>query len=374
MHAMKQRAENTIKDIAQKLGLSPSTVSRGLKDHPHINEKTKKKIRDAAVKLGYKHNAIAASLRNNKSNIIGLIVPKISMFYQSAVLTAIQNKLHEYKYNLMVCQSNESVELERELVNALYAARVEGLIVSATLNTVDFSHFDVFSNSNTPLVFFDRIPVDYPANKVEGDEYNGGFLATTHLLELGCRRIAHIGGPISCNLYRFRYAGYKDALVKHGLTVNDDLVFFHDLTAENGLKTAQELFAKKPYPDAIFACNDTTAVAIIQYAKSLGIEIPSKLKVIGYSNGPLSQIIDPPLTSVEQYTSKVGIAAATMMMDLINNKISRGKPFHKITVPVDLILRKSTSPGHKTLSIKKVVRSDFKISSVNNMKLNVKAK
>ena len=127
---MKRRAENTIKDIAQKLGLSPSTVSRGLKDHPHINEKTKKKIRDAAIKLGYKHNAIAASLRNNKSNIIGLIVPKISMFYQSAVLTAIQNKLHEYKYNLMVCQSNESVEIERELVNALYAARVEGLRVT----------------------------------------------------------------------------------------------------------------------------------------------------------------------------------------------------------------------------------------------------
>jgi LacI family transcriptional regulator len=116
------------------------------------------------------------------------------VFYQSAVLTAVQNKLHEYKYNLMVCQSNESVEMERDLVNALYASRVEGLIVSATLNTVDFSHFDVFSKSNCPLVFFDRVPTDYPANKIEGDEYNGGFLATTHLLESGCRRIAHIGG------------------------------------------------------------------------------------------------------------------------------------------------------------------------------------
>jgi LacI family transcriptional regulator len=371
---MKKQSENTIKDIALKLGLSPSTVSRGLKDHPHINEKTKKKIRETAIKLGYKHNAIAASLRNNKSNTIGLIVPKISMFYQSAVLTAIQNKLHEYKYNLMVCQSNESVEMERELVNALYASRVEGLIVSATLNTVDFSHFDVFSNSNCPLVFFDRIPIDYPANKIEGDEYNGGYLATTHLLELGCRRIAHIGGPISCNLYRGRFAGYKDALKKYGIGVNDEIVFFHDLTAENGLRTGQKLFAKKPYPDAVFACNDTTAVAIIQYAKSLGIDIPAKLKVIGYSNGPLSQIVDPPLTSVEQYTNKVGAEAATMMMDLINNKIPRGKPFHKTTVPVDLVMRKSTSGDQKTLSIKKVQRSDFKILPVNNMKLNVKVK
>ena len=369
---MKKQSENTIKDIAHKLRLSPSTVSRGLKDHPHINEKTKKRIKDTAAKLGYKHNAIAASLRNNRSNTIGLIVPKISMFYQSAVLTAIQNKLHEYKYNLMVCQSNESVEMERELVNALYASRVEGLIVSATLNTVDFSHFDVFSNSNCPVVFFDRIPTNYPANKIEGDEHNGGLLATTHLLELGCRRIAHIGGPLSCNLYRGRFAGYKDALKKYGISVNKEIVFFHDLTAENGLKTAEKLFARKPFPDAVFACNDTTAVTVIQYAKSLGIDIPAQLKVIGYSNGPLSQIVDPPLTSVEQYTNKVGSEAATMMMDLINNKIRKGKPFHKNTVPVDLIKRNSTTGEQKTLSINKVQRSELKILPVKDLKLNVK--
>jgi LacI family transcriptional regulator len=369
---MKKQSENTIKDIAQKLGLSPSTVSRGLKDHPHINEKTKKRIKETAAKLGYRHNAIAASLRNNRSNIIGLIVPKISVFYQSAVLTAVQNKLHEYKYNLMVCQSNESVEMERDLVNALYASRVEGLIVSATLNTVDFSHFDVFSKSNCPLVFFDRVPTDYPANKIEGDEYNGGFLATTHLLESGCRRIAHIGGPLSCNLYRGRFAGYKDALKKYGIPVDDELVFFHDLTAENGLKTGEKLFSSKPHPDAVFACNDTTAVSIIQYAKSLGIDIPSKLKVIGYSNGPLSQIVDPPLTSVEQYTGKVGAEAAMMIMDLINNKIRRGKPFHKITIPVDLIKRNSTTGQQKTLSIKKIQSSELKILPVKDLKLNVK--
>lgn len=339
---MKKQSEHTIIDIAHKLGLSPSTVSRGLNDHPHINEKTKKKIRDTAARLGYKHNAIAASLRNNRSNTIGLIVPKISMFYQSAVLTAIQNKLHEYKYNLMVCQSNESVELERELVNALYASRVEGLIVSATLNTVDFSHFDVFSKSNSPLVFFDRIPTDYPANKVEGDEFNGGYTATIHLLELGCRRIAHIGGLLTCNLYRGRFEGYQAALAEYGLSVDESLTFFHDLTTENALETGARLFRKKPHPDAVFACNDTTAVAIIQYARSLGIPVPSKLKVIGYSNGPLSRIIDPALTSVEQYTDKVGVEAATMMMNLITNKSQRSPVFQKVTVPVELIKRQST--------------------------------
>ena len=368
---MKKQAENTIKDIAQKLGLSPSTVSRGLNDHPHINDKTKQKIRDAAIKLGYKHNAIAASLRNNRSNTIGLIVPKISMFYQSAVLTAIQNKLHEYKYNLIVCQSNESVEMERELVNALYASRVEGLIVSATLNTVDFSHFDVFSKSNCPIVFFDRIPTDYPANKIEGDENNGGYLATRHLLELGCKRIAHIGGSLTCNLYRGRYAGYKKALREYKIAVDNEIVFFHDLTAENGLRTAEKLFRKKPFPDAVFACNDTTAVAVIQYAKEIGIDVPSKLKVVGYSNGPLSQIVDPPLTSVEQHTDKVGTEAATMMMDLINNKIPKAKRFKKITIPIDLIKRKSTGDS-RNLSTAEIQRSELKIFPVREMKFKVK--
>ena len=368
---MKKQAENTIKDIANKLGLSPSTVSRALNDHPHIKEKTKKKIKLTADKLGYKHNAIAASLRNNKSNSIGLIVPRITMFYQSAVLTAIQNKLHEYKYNLIVCQSNESVEMERQLVKTLYASRVEGLIVSATLHTIDFSHFDVFSKSNSPLVFFDRVPTDYPANKIDGDEYNGGLVATRHLLELGCRRIAHIGGPLHCNLYHGRFEGYKAALLEYGLSVDTKLVFSHDLTAENALKTGQKLFAKKPYPDAVFACNDTTAVAIIKYAKTLGIDIPGKLKVIGYSNGPLSQIVDPPLTSVEQHTDKVGAEAALMMMDLINEKIKQGKSFQKVTIPIDLIKRNSTMDSLKSLPITKLQRSALKILKVKDGELNI---
>jgi len=363
---MKKQSENTIKDIALKLGLSPSTVSRGLNDHHHINEKTKKRIRAAAAKLGYQHNAIAASLRNNKSNTIGLIVPVISRFYQSAVLTAIQNTLHDNKYNLVVCQSNESVDMEKELVRTLYASRVEGLIVSATVHTTDFSHFDIFSKSNCPLVFFDRIPMDYHANKIEGDEYNGGYMATQHLLEIGCRKIAHIGGPLSCNLYRGRFAGYRDALEEHGFKVNPEMVFFHDLSAENGFKTAEKLFAQKPYPDAVFACNDTTAVAIIQYAKSRGVDVPSKLKVVGYSNGPLSGIIDPPLSSIEQYTNKVGAEAAKMMLNLIKDKHQASKPFQKVTIPVDLVKRKSTETPKKSDPLKKIQRSDLKKISVKD--------
>jgi LacI family transcriptional regulator len=340
---MHDQPENTIKDIALELGLSPSTVSRALKDHPHINKETKRKVKEVAAKLGYKYNAMAASLRNSRSNTIGLIIPRISKYYQSAVITAIQNKLHEYKYNVMICQSNESVELEKELVHALYASRVEGLIVSSTLNTVDFSHFDIFSNSNRPLVFYDRVPADYAGNKVQGDDLQGGYLATRHLLELGCRRIAYIGGLTSCNLYRQRYNGYIQALKEYNLAPDASLLYFHDLTAENAARTSRKIFAEQPYPDGVFACNDTTAMAIVQYAKQLGIRVPEELKIVGYSNDPLAQIIDPAITSVEQYPYKVGEQSAIMMMNLIQQKPNPGKQFLNLDIHVSLIKRNSTT-------------------------------
>jgi LacI family transcriptional regulator len=334
--------ENTIKDIALELGLSPSTVSRALKDHPHINKETKRKVKEVAAKLGYRYNAMAASLRNSRSNTIGLIIPRISKYYQSAVITAIQNKLQEYKYNVMICQSNESLEVEKELVQALYASRVEGLIVSSTLNTVDFSHFDIFSNSNRPLVFFDRVPKEYAGNKIHGDDHKGGYIATRHLLELGCRRIAFIGGLTCCNLYAQRYNGYTQALHEYGLKPDESLVHFHDLTSENAQVTSRKIFAQAPYPDAVFACNDTTALVVVQHARTLKIPIPTALKVVGYSNDPLAQIIHPSITSIEQYPYRVGEQSAIMMMNLIQQKIKPGNDYLHLDIHVDLIKRRST--------------------------------
>src|SRR5690606_20031928 len=155
------------------------------------------------------------------------------------------------KYNLIICQSNESPELERELVTALYASRVEGLIVSNTLHTTDFSAFDIFSQSSRPLVFFDRVPKSYPAHKIQGDDYQGGWLATTQLLEQGCRRIAHSGGAQTCNIYRERYDGYKEALSSYQVELDEEIVFFHDLTRENAIETFEKLLKMKKMPEAI---------------------------------------------------------------------------------------------------------------------------
>src|SRR5690242_230627 len=207
---MAKNSVSTIVDIAQALGVSPSTVSRALKDHPYISQVTKDKVKKMAVKLGYRRNTLAAGLRNRHSNTIGLIVPRISMYFQSSVITAIQNTVHSMGFNLIICQSNDSYALEVELVNALYSSRVEGVIVSTTLYTTDFSHFDIFLKNNIPLVFYDRVPKNYPALIIKGDDYKGGYLAAEHLIGQGCRRIAQIGGPLTCNLYEDRCAGFKD--------------------------------------------------------------------------------------------------------------------------------------------------------------------
>lgn len=339
---MKHDSEITMQDVADEVGLSRATVSRALQDHPHVNLKTKELVKEAAKRLGYRYNAVAASLRKSKSNTIGLIVPRIGRYYQASVITAIQNRLHEAKYNLMICQSNESPELERELVAALYASRVEGLIVSNTLHTTDFSAFDTFYQSNCPLVFFDRVPKNYPAHKVQGDDFHGGWLATNHLLEQGCRRIAHIGGAQTCNIYRERFSGYKEALQQYNVELNEDSVFFHDLTRENAIETFEKLLKMDPMPDAIFAGNDTVAVAIVDYAKRLGIHLPEELKIVGYSNDPLSEVIDPSVTSIEQHPYEVGVQTAALMLDLIQGKVTPGKNFISVTIPVELVKRNSS--------------------------------
>ena len=339
---MSIRSEKTIVDIAAELQLSVSTVSRALNDHPNISVKTKERVKKMARKLGYRPNAMAAGLRNNKSRTIGLIVPRISMFFPAAITTVMQNKLQEYGYNLIICQSNDSLEQEIALVNTLYSARVDGLAVSATLYTTDFSHFDVFKQHNIPLVFFDRVPKDYNVKVIKGDDLQGGYLATEHLISKGCRDIVHISGPLTCNLYRERLAGYKDALQKHKIPFKKQRVFFHELTRENALQTAQRIFEKKPYPDGIFATNDTTAVTLLEYCRNNSISVPQQCRIIGYSNDPRTEIVTPSITSVDQHPVTMGERIVASLMELIQAKHPSTYKHSQEIVPIELVERDST--------------------------------
>ncbi|HVI43257.1 MAG TPA: LacI family DNA-binding transcriptional regulator [Chitinophaga sp.] len=338
-----QKHESTIVDIARALNLSIATVSRALNDHPKISEATKKKVREQANALEYRRNTLASGLRGSRTNNIGLIIPRVSMYFHATAITAIQNKLHQHGYNLIIGQTNDSFEMEKELASAMFSSRVDGLMVASTFYTTDFSHFDVFTRNDIPLVFFDRVPVDfYPAQVIRGDDYKGGFMATSHLAKAGCKTIAHLSGPLSCNLYKDRYAGYVDALRKHRLPFRKEWVFFNELTPENALRIARQLFAAPPYPDGIFASNDTTAIILLEHARSLGIVIPEQLKIVGYSNDPRTAIISPAITTVEQFPDKVGERAVDALLELMKGRGRRkGEVQRPIITAVELVCRAS---------------------------------
>lgn len=340
---MSKRSEKTIVDIAEELKLSVSTVSRALNDHPNISDRTKDKVKKMARKLGYRPNALAAGLRNNRSKTVGLIIPRISMFFPAAISTVIQNKLQEHGYHLIICQSNDSYEQEVDLVNTLYSARVDGLAVSTTLHTTDFSHFDVFKNHHIPLVFFDRVPLEHNMKVIKGDDFVGGFTATEHLIKKGCKDIVHISGPLTCSLYIERVAGYKNALQQYKLPFRKSRIFYQELTRENALQACRQIFEKPPYPDGIFAANDTTAITILQYCRSINLKVPQDIKIIGYSNDPRSEIITPSITSIDQYPEMMGERVAAALIELLNTPSAMPNRYSQEIIPIQLIERGSSA-------------------------------
>ncbi|SHF44822.1 LacI family DNA-binding transcriptional regulator [Pedobacter caeni] len=340
----KKPQENTILDIAEALKLSPATISRALNNHPHVKEKTKNDILKMAAQLGYRRNQMASGLRSNKTNTVGLIVPRISMFFHAEVITTIQNSLHKHGYNLIICQSNDLLSMEQELAEILYSSRVDALIVACTLQTTDFSHFDRLVDSGIPVIFYDRVPLSpYNATFIKGDDFRGGYLATTHLIETGCKRIAHISGKLSSNLYQDRTAGYRKAMEQHKLPINEDWVFHQELTHENAREAMSRMFEGEQVPDGLFSANDVSAIAALEFAKENGIAVPDTLKMIGYSNDPRTSIISPSLSTIEQHPDLVGKKIVEVLMDLLKNghesEAVKAKPY---VIPVDLIRRMSS--------------------------------
>jgi LacI family transcriptional regulator len=274
------------------------------------------------------------------------------MYFHAEIITTIQNELHTHGYNLIICQSNDSVELEKELTRTLYASCVDAVIAACTLFTTSLSHFDVLTQNNVPVVFYDRVPVQpYPACMIKGDDFHGGRLAAEHLLAQGCRRIAYISGPLNCSLYIDRFAGFQKAMREQGVVLPDSRVFHHELSADNARRTMTSLFAQKPRPDAIFAGNDISALEVLRFADEHGASVPAGLKVMGYSNDPRSSIVTPSMTTIEQFPANIGKVVVAELLKLLRPAARAAAStatalFPQIVTPVELIARKSTCrPG-----------------------------
>jgi len=332
---------NTILDLAAALQLSPATISRALNNTAYVKPETKQRVLEMALKLGYRKNTMAAGLRNSKTNTIGLILPKISMYFHAAVVTVVQNLLHAQGYNLIIGQSNDDPAMEKELADTFFSSRVDALIVSCTLQTENFSHFDIFSAHQIPILFYDRVPPQsYLARVIKGDDFNGGYLAGKHLAEAGCKRVGLICGPLTSNLYQGRSEGFLYALKQYNLKVDEGLFFYQQLTPEDTLDSMRMMFDGKDNPDGLFVTSDRAAVAVVQYAKAHEINVPDDLKVIGYSNDPVTAVISPSITTIEQYPAVFGDRlVATLIEMLENNEVLVDTS--PIITPVELIKRDS---------------------------------
>jgi len=331
---------NTILDLAAALKLSPATVSRALSNTSYVKAETKQRVLDMAIKLGYRKNTLAAGLRKNKTNTIGLILPKISMYFHAAVVTVIQNLLHAKGYNLIIGQSNDDPLMEKELADTFFSSRVDALIVSCTLQAEDFTHFDVFALHHVPILFYDRVPPDaYQARVIKGDDFNGGYLAGKHLAGAGCKRIGMICGPLTSNLYQERSAGFLNALKEYGLPIDDELLFYQPLTAADTTNAMETMFSDRLKPDALFVTSDRDAVTVVSYAKEHGIRIPEDLKVVGYSNDPITAIITPPITTIDQFPEVFGDKLVATLMEMLNGTGGDRAYAPPVITPVELITR-----------------------------------
>ncbi|HEY9561887.1 MAG TPA: LacI family DNA-binding transcriptional regulator [Anseongella sp.] len=333
----------TIYDIARALGISPSTVSRALKDDTIISSETRKKVQKTAAEMGYQPNSIASSLRNKKTQTIGVITHRIDRHFQSNAISGIQDKAHEYGYNIIICQTNDDPEREIKQFQALFSSRIDGLIGQLSMYTKNYDHFQVFLENDIPIVLFDRVPKSLNVQKVVSDDFGGGYKATEHLILQGCRRIAHFTGALSLNIYEDRLAGYKAALEKHGISYDPDLVFEFYLNTENSRKAARSLLSgQTKRPDSIFAANDTSAIAAIQVAKELGIGIPSELSIVGYANDPSGLIISPTLSTIDQASYRMGQTSTELLLKQIEEKNPSPRGPETTVLPVELIVRESS--------------------------------
>jgi DNA-binding LacI/PurR family transcriptional regulator len=335
---------NTILDLAAALKLSPATVSRALNNTSYVKKETRERVMEMAHKLGYRKNTMAAGLRNNKTKTIGLILPKISMFFHAEVVTVVQNLLHAEGYNLIIGQSNDDPAMEKELAETFFSSRVDAIIVSCTVRTEDFSHFDIFAAHQIPILFYDRVPQEwYKARVIKGDDFNGGFLAGKHLAEAGCQTIGMINGPLTSNIYEARAAGFIGALQFFDVKIHQALFFHQQLNTEETLKALKEMFSGRRKPDGLFVTSDRNAVTVLQFAKEQGIRIPDDLLLVGYSNDPVTAVVSPSITTIDQFPSLFGHKLVETLLEMMNTPHSN-EYIPAVVTPVKLIERESS--GH----------------------------
>lgn len=333
----------TIKDIGRELGISPSTVSRALKDHPDISVETKKAVNELAEKLNYQPNIVALNLRQQKTNTIGVIIPEIVHFFFSTIISGIEDIAYQAGYNVILAQSNESYQREVTDMKALFNSRVDGMLLSLSRETTNFDHIESIISKGVPIVFYDRMYHSPTSSKVIVDDYAGAKEAVLHMVDQGCKRIAHLMAAPNLIISIDRLKGYEDALVESKMKVNKDwIVECYSGTFEEGKRATKKLLSLANPPDAIFANNDPMAMGAMMSIKEKGLKIPQDIAIVGFSNWFFGEVMDPSLTSVDQPGFEMGQEAARMLIKQIESK-GKSEPILETKIlKTKLIIRDSS--------------------------------
>lgn len=333
--------EITIYDIAKQLGVSPATVSRALNDNGLVNPATRKKINALAEHLDYRHNSFASSLRLKKTNTIGVILHELNSYFITSVLAGIEKIASEAKYNLIIVHSAESVKLEAANAKNLFHKRVDGIIASLAFDTEDLSHFQQFRTKNIPIVFFDRVFEKSDGAKIIINNFQAGYDATMHLIEQGCKRIAHITSSLKRNVYSERMRGYRQALEDRKIRFNEKLVIIDGFNEESATRSSNRILATKPLPDGIFITNDFCAAVVMQVLKDAGIRIPEDIAVVGFNNDNIGKFISPKLTTINYPGIEMGQVAARCLINHLNGLWDVSLT-NTVVVKSELIVRESS--------------------------------
>ena len=338
---MAKQKEVTIYDIASKLKISAATVSRALQDHPGISKKTKKRILEQVEEMGYRTNHFARNLRQQKTRTIGVIVHELNSNFITSVLAGIERVTTEAGYDIIIAHSSESSKKEAANALNLFNKRVDGLIASLSSDTKDLEHYRPFAEKSIPVIFFDRVEQNETNTVVVIDNAKCGYLATQHLIEQGCRRIAHITASLKRNVYSLRYKGYQDALFDNKLPLDESLLVVSDLSEAASVEAALQILRMKPLPDGVFITNDFVAAVCMRVFKEHGISIPDDIAVVGFNNDAIGKLIEPALTTINYPGIDMGEIAARNLINHLNG-ISNIHHTNTIVIRSELIVRHSS--------------------------------
>lgn len=327
--------ETTLKEIAETLGISITTVSKALKNYSDVSEKTRKAVVALAEELNYTPNSFAVNLRTKESRTIGLIIPEVVHHFFSNVINGIIAEAEKKGYLVIILQSNESLELEKKQVALLINKRVDGIIMSLSNESNNDFHIKEILRKEIPFVQFDKISKLIPSSKVIINDQKAAMEAVQHLIDKGCKKIAHIRGPENPQNAIDRFIGYKKALEKNGIRYDSKLVYTcKNVTFEEGVEFAKQIVEEHPDVDGIFVITDLVAVGVLAYFNEKGIQVPNQIAVIGFSNWFMSQVITPKLSTVDQPSYEMGVAAFTLLLEEMNCH-KEGKTFIPRTIELE---------------------------------------